>query len=75
MPGKQDPIKGNLSLVPKNLLAKSAAAKSLRVSVPTLNRLIVSHDIKTIHIPGTNRTWLDRAAIENLVSRSTGGQA
>jgi hypothetical protein len=68
-------IKGKLSFVENNLLPKSVAAKSLRVSIPTLDRLIKRHGIKTIQIPGTNRTWVDGNAIESLVARSTGGQA
>lgn len=75
MTHKQVTIKYKPEFVAKNLLVKSEAYKSLRVSVQALNRLIESHGIQTIRITGTNRTWVDRSAIESLIARSTGGHA
>lgn len=63
------------SIIDENLLSRSVAAKSLRVSVTTLDWLIESYGIPTVRVLGTNRTWIDGKALESLVSRSSGGHA
>ena len=72
MPAKM--TDGNLVL-PK-FISRAAAARALRVTPFTVDRLIRSQSLPIFKVPGHNRLWIDRAAVEQLATAAgkIGGQ-
>lgn len=52
-------------------VTKAEASRMLKVSPGVMSRLIESNGIPVFQIPGHNRQWLDRAAVESLLAKST----
>ena len=52
------------------------AARALRVTPFTVDRLIRSQSLPFFKVPGHNRLWIDRAAVEQLATAAgkIGGQ-
>lgn len=72
MPAKM--ADGNLVL-PK-FISRAAAARALRVTPFTVDRLVRSQRLPFFRVPGHNRLWIDRAAVEQLATAAgmIGGQ-
>jgi excisionase family DNA binding protein len=57
-------------------ISRAAAARALRVTPFTVDRLIRSQRLPFFKVPGHNRLWIDRAAVEQLATAAgmIGGQ-
>lgn len=56
----------------REFISRAAAARALRMSPISLDRIIQAHKIQTFQIPGYSRCWIDRAAVEKLVADAAG---
>ena len=63
--------KGNSEL--PEFISKAAAARALRVSGGTLDKIIKAQGIQTFQIPGHRRRWIDRAAVGKLAQAAVSG--
>lgn len=63
-------IVGNQGL--PEFISRAAAARALRMSPISLDRIIQAHKIQTFQIPGYSRRWIDRAAVEKLIADAAG---
>lgn len=72
MPAKM--TDGN-QVLPK-FISRAAAARALRVTPFTVDRLIRSQSLPFFKVPGHNRLWIDRAAVMKLATAAgmIGGQ-
>jgi hypothetical protein len=62
-------------VLPK-FISRAAAARALRVTPFTIDRLVRSQSLPFFKVPGHNRLWIDRAAVEQLATAAgkIGGQ-
>lgn len=53
-------------------ISRAAACRILRTTPPILERLAQAHDVGRFQLPGCNRVWFNRAAVERLAQQAGG---
>lgn len=56
-------------------ISRAAAARMLRVTVNTVERLAARNGIEVWQVPGHSRKWFRRADVEQLVAAAAGSLA
>jgi len=57
-------------------ISRATAARLLKVTPFTVDRLVRTQHLPTWQVPGHSRKWIDRAAVERLIQAATvGGSA
>jgi hypothetical protein len=73
---------GHFSMVTKStagnkplseFISRAAAARALRVTPFTIDRLVRSQSLPFFKVPGHNRLWIDRAAVMKLATAAAAG--
>ena len=59
-------------VVPK-YISRAAAARALKVTPFTVDRLVRTQHLPTWQVPGHSRKWIDRAAVQELARAAISG--